>query len=293
MRGSSTMHTRFIALISLLLAGSASAELIVQPVKAELSGAEPKADYWQKAPELVVPLLAQPMIAPRPAETTTPSVTVQAVHDGQRIAFRLRWQDKERSEAGRLGEFSDALALQFPVKSNESPPAVMMGSMGDPVHIFHWRAQYQRDAEHGKPQMKDLYPNLTVDMYPMEFADPGAVKHLTDADRERFSPGRAEGNPQAYAKSGVDEIVAEGFGTSSVQQTHGTVGRAVWQDGEWTLVISRPLEIEGGSVLQVGGKSFVAFAVWQGGAGEVGARKCVTMMWTPLSVVPLVAGGGK
>lgn len=287
------MHTRFIALISLLLAGSASAELIVQPVKAELSGAEPKAAYWQQAPELVVPLLAQPMIAPRPTETTTPSVTVQAVHDGKRIAFRLRWQDKERSEAGRLGEFSDALALQFPVKSNANPPAVMMGSAGDPVHIFHWRAQYQRDAEHGKPKMKDLYPNLTVDMYPMEFADPAVAKHVTDADRDRFSPGRAEGNPQAYAKSGVDEIVAEGFSTSSVQQSQGTIGRAVWKDGEWTLVISRALDIKDGSSLQVGGRSFVAFAVWQGGAGEVGSRKCVTMAWTPLSVVALVAEGGR
>jgi DMSO reductase family type II enzyme heme b subunit len=168
-----------------------------------------------------------------------------------------------------------------------------MGAKDNPVHIFHWRAQYQRDAERGKPKMKDLYPNSVVDMYPMEFADPAATKHITDADRERFSPGRAEGNPQAYAKSGVDEILAEGFSTSSVQQTHGSVGRAVWQDGEWTLVISRPLDIKGGSVLQVGGKSFVAFAVWQGGEGEVGSRKCVTMMWTPLTVASLVAEGGR
>jgi hypothetical protein len=35
---------------------------------------------------------------------------------------------------------------------------------------------------------------------------------------------------------------SEGFSTSSVQQSHGTVGRAVWQDGEWTLVISRLLD---------------------------------------------------
>jgi hypothetical protein len=293
MRENSTMHIRFITLISLLLAGSASAELLVHPVKADLSKAEPQAGYWQQAPELAVSLLAQPMISPRPVENATPAVTVQAVHDGKRIAFRMRWKDKERSDAGRSGEYSDGFALQFPVKSNENPPAVMMGSTGDPVHIFHWRAQYQRDAEQGKPKMKDLYPNITVDMYPMEFADPGSVKHLTDADREGFSPAVAEGNPQAYPKTGVDEIVAEGFGSSSVVKSQGSVGRAVWKDGEWTLVITRALEVQGGSTLQAGGKSFVAFAVWQGGAGEVGSRKSVTMMWTPLTLGPLATAGGK
>lgn len=269
-----------IALLALL----AQAPLTVPPVKADLSKPDPAAAYWKGVAPLAVSLMGQPMVTPRPETTTTAAVSVQAVHDGTRVAFRLSWKDPEKSEAGPLGTYSDACAVQFPVGTPEAPPPVMMGGKGTPVHIFHWRAQYQRDAEKGKPTMKELYPNLNVDMYPMEFADMGSLPAKGDADRDQFSPGRAQGNPQAYAKSGVDEIIAEGFSTSSVQAGHGGAGRAEWKDGEWTLVITRPLVSEGGSVLKPGGTGYAAFAVWQGGNGEVGSRKSLTMAWTPLNL---------
>jgi hypothetical protein len=159
-----------------------------------------------------------------------------------------------------------------------------MGSPGDPVHLFHWRAQYQRDKEEGKPEVKKLYPNLNIDTYPMEYPDWGNLPKAGETAREGFSPGKAVGNPQSYQKTGVDEIIAEGFSTSSVIDAHDSDGKGVWKDGEWSVVITRPLKREGGSVLTAGKDSFIAFAVWQGGEGEVGARKSVTMMWTPLKI---------
>lgn len=270
-----------IVLAALLAAGPARADIIAKKISADVSSADPHAKYWQGVPEAAVVLMAQPMVVPRPATVQTSAVTVQAVHDGKRIAFRLRWKDAERSEAGRLGQFSDAAAMQFPLKSGDVPPPVMMGMKGNPVHIFHWRAQYQRDRERGKPTMKDLYPNLSIDIYPLEFKEAAGA---SEAERDRFSPGRAEGNPQSYAKTGVDEIVAEGFSTSSVQSGHGGLATGDWKNGEWTLALVRPLVIEGGSTLREGGKGFVAFAVWQGGKGEVGSRKSVTMTWTPVVV---------
>lgn len=257
-------------------------ELLANKVNADLSQPDPNAAYWRDVRAGIATLQAQPMIAPRPEKTTTENLTVQAVHDGKRIAFRLTWKDPEKSEAGRLGEFSDALALEFPVKAGALPP-VMMGAKDMPVHLFHWRAQYQRDQEKGKPSVKDLYPNASVDMYPMEFKESPGGK---EGEAEKFSPGRAEGNPQSYPKAGVDEIVAEGFSTSSVQAGHGSAAKGEWKDGVWTLVIVRPLAIEGGSTLEVGHSGNVAFAVWQGGQGEVGSRKCVTMAWTPVTVAP-------
>jgi hypothetical protein len=256
-------------------------ELSIKKVSGDLSKPDPAAAYWADAAEGMVTLLAQPMVTPRPEKTTTEQLFVKAVHDGTRVAFRLRWKDTEKSEAGKLGEFSDALALEFPLKDGP-PPLVMMGSKGNPVHLFHWRAQYQRDLERGKPQMKDLYPNVSVDMYPLEPKEsPGG----TEEDKEKFSPGVAAGNPQSYPKEGIDEIVAEGFSTSAVQKGHGSAARGEWKDGEWTLVIVRKLEIEGGSTLKGGAKGNIAFAVWQGGKGEVGSRKCVTMQWTPVSIL--------
>lgn len=274
-----------VALVALWFSSSVSAqaptELVAKKVAADLSTADPAAAFWLAAPSVTVTLMGQPMVVPKPEKTTTDKVTVQVVHDGKRAAFRVRWKDPEKSEAGRLGEFSDAFALQFPVKPGDTPPPVMMGAKDNPVHLFHWRAQYQHDKEKGKPDMKALYPNGAVDMYPMEFKE---VALGTDAQREKFSPGRIEGNPQSYQKTGVDEVVAEGFSTSQVTEGHGSTSQAVWKDGEWSLVISRPLVIEGGSQLASGKKNFVAFAVWQGGQSEVGSRKCVTMSWTNLVV---------
>lgn len=255
-------------------------------VEADLSSPDPDAPFWLGVEARTLALVAQPMIRPRPAETKTSEVEVRAVHDGRWLALRLAWKDPEESWAGRLGEYSDAAAVQFPLQPGESPPPIFMGVRGMPVHIFHWRAQYQRDREVGKPTMRDLYPHLSIDMYPLEYADPGRLDPPLAA-REQFSPGLAVGNPQSFPKSGVDEILAEGFSTSSVQDSAAS-GRATWKEGEWRLVIARPLAIEEGSTLAPGDSTFVAFAVWQGGAAEVGSRKSVTMAWTPLEL----DGGG-
>lgn len=268
----------------LALGGAAHAEIVAKAVRGEVGKPDPAAAYWADAPAEKISLIAQPMAIPRPAVALTPDLRVQAVHDAKWLAVRLTWKDTEMSEAGRLGEFSDAVAMQFPVKSNEAPPPIFMGAKDNPVHIFHWRAQYQRDQLKGKPEMTDLYPNLSVDIYPMEFKDPGRLGDSANAGREQFSPGRAEGNPQSYQKNGVDEIMAEGFSTSSVQEGHGSAAFGAWANGEWSVVLVRELNREGGSVLTVGGKSYMGFAVWQGGASEVGSRKCVTMAWTPVTL---------
>jgi hypothetical protein len=238
---------------------------------------------WKGVPTEVVSLMAQPMAIPRPKTTETQDVRVQAVHDGKWIAFRLTWKDGARDTAGKLGEFSDAVAMQFPIKPG-APPPIFMGSKDNPVHIFHWRAQYQRDRVTGKPEMTDLYPNMNPDMYPMEFKDSGNIPNLDNLKREVYAPGKAEGNPQSYAKSGVDEIFAEGFGSSSVVQEQLAIGLGVWHEGAWSVVVARPLALENGSTLESGKNSHIAFAVWQGGKQEVGSRKSVTMSWVPISL---------
>jgi hypothetical protein len=263
-------------------AGSLS-ELVAVRVDGDVSQPDPGAAFWSRATPGVVKLMAQPIVTPRPEVLTTEDLVVSAVHDGTSLAVRLRWKDTEQSEAGRLGEYSDAVALEFPLYGDKPLPPVMMGAPGQPVHIFHWRAQYQRDAERGKPEITELYPQVSVDMYPMDFKD---AQGGSKEEREMFNPAVALGNPQSFHKSGVDEVVAEGFSTSAVQTGHGSAGKGVWAEGFWTVVITRPLVVEGGSALVPGNNNALAFAVWQGGQGEVGSRKSLTMAWTPLQVAP-------
>ncbi len=264
--------------------GTARADLIAKKAKADLLKAAFVEDTWSGAATETLTTMGQPAVAPKPKVTTTSQLKVQTLHDGKWIAFRLKWSDTEASGAGRLAEFSDAVAIQFPVKSNEQPPSIMMGSKGDPAHIFHWRYQYQLDHEKGQPTVKDLYPNSSFDMYPMEFADPGKLKNLTEEQRMKYSHGKAAGNPQAFPKSGVDEVMAEGFSTSAVIDAHESEGKGTWKNGEWTVVIVRQLKRDGGSTLTPGKPANVAFAIWQGGKDEVGSRKSLTMNWAPLKI---------
>lgn len=253
----------------------------------DLSKSLPADTVWKDIPKESVNLAGQYMVNPKPKINNTPLIEVQAIHDGQWIAFKLTWKADVKSEAGKTGQFSDAVALQFPVKEG-APPPIFMGMKDNPVHIYHWRAQYQKDEEKGKPEMKDLYPNMNPDMYPMEFKDSGKIKGLNAEKREVYSPGKSSGNPQSYQKpSSVDEIVAEGFGSSSVIENKMSLGLGVYDKKQktWSVVISRPLVRPNGSALKVGQNGFMALAVWQGSKQEVGSRKAITPNWVPLQVL--------
>ena len=66
-------------------------------------------------------------------------VTVDAVHDGQHLGFRLEWKDE--NEDGALGDttsFPDAAAIILPAAKNA--PIITMGAPGLPVNAWYWRA---------------------------------------------------------------------------------------------------------------------------------------------------------
>ncbi len=280
------MKSKYLILLLLVVSANCWAEIEVKKVLGDISIDYKSDSIWKKAnADQAISLMGQPMVVPKPKNTETSSINVSAVHDGKWIVFRLKWKDSEVSEAEKLATFSDAVALQFPIKNNEMPPMIMMGGKDDPVHLFHWKYQYQVDAKKGKKTIDQIYPNMTIDMYPMDFKEKGNFKEASREQKDSFVGGTAAGNPQSFPKSGVDEIFAEGFGSSAVSESCQAQGFGEWKNGEWTVFIARPLYYKNGSKLAVGGKSHVAFAVWQGGKKEIGAIKSLTMIWTPLNIL--------
>lgn len=280
------MRLKYLVLLSFLFSFDCLAEIDAKKISGDLSREFQNESIWKMAnADQRIGLMGQPMVVPMPKKTETSLINVTAVHDGKWIAFRLKWKDGEISEAEKLATFSDAVALQFPIKNNEEPPPIMMGGKDDPVHLFHWKYQYQLDAKNGKRTIDQIYPNMTTDMYPMDFKEKGNFKEASKEQKESFVGGTAAGNPQSFSKSGVDEIFAEGFGSSAVSDSHQAKGFGEWKNGEWTVFIVRPLVYENGSKIIVGKKSHIAFSVWQGGKKEIGAIKSLTMMWTPFNVL--------
>jgi DMSO reductase family type II enzyme heme b subunit len=66
-------------------------------------------------------------------------VNVAAIHDGERIAFRLEWNDPvENREIGDITDFPDGCGILFPTV--EFAPMAVMGAVGMAVNAWYWRA---------------------------------------------------------------------------------------------------------------------------------------------------------
>jgi len=66
-------------------------------------------------------------------------VNVAAIHDGERIAFRLDWSDPVANlDIGDNNQFIDGCGILFPTV--EFAPMAVMGAVGMAVNAWQWRA---------------------------------------------------------------------------------------------------------------------------------------------------------
>lgn len=233
---------------------------------------------WDAAPEYVAKLLLQDLVEPRQMETTTSQVRVRALFDGSRLAFRLQWADPSANDLPGPKRFCDACAVQLPGRMEPTLPAPQMGEPGRPVEITYWNAAWQAAADGRGDSIRDLYPHAVVDHYP--FQAPPLEKGSPDQEAMalRYTPARAVGNNVAgpHAKA-VEDLLAEGPGTLSPAPASNSTGRGAHTGEGWAVVLVRRLPQ--GLSPDLGTQ--VAFAIWEGGHEEVGARKMRTA-WIPL-----------
>lgn len=104
---------------------------------------DPTDEVWRRVPEYSVILNTAPLVhesvALRYSGDEAPvTARLSVVSDGQRLYFRLRWADATKSNQTKIGLYSDAAALQFPLTRKDS--SIMMGEPGAPVGLWYWRA---------------------------------------------------------------------------------------------------------------------------------------------------------
>ncbi len=246
--------------------GSRPDHVVAARVSGELPRTDPFAAAWEAAPEFEAPLQPQNVIAPHLAQGSVERVRVRALHDGRWIAFRLEWEDSTEDVHVTTTVFSDAAAVQLP-RTREERPTVMMGNEGGAVDILFFRAAWQTEDNMG-----ELYPNMPPIHHPPEAAAEGAPREEME---RHYRPALAAGNPTVTRPEGASVMAfsAEGYGTLSPPEGGFEVGgRGVYRDGRWAVVIAREIG-EASSPVAPGPRSVVAFAVWNGSNGEVGARK--------------------
>ena len=225
---------------------------------------DPWSDIWETTTAEVVPLSAQ-NIAPPFGGGTVSVITARALHDGERLYFLVEWDDEavDSSVAGS-NLFSDAAAVQFPIGGVDAP--YTMGGAGLPVNIWQWKAVWQADIESGFETIQDRLDDTYADTY-------------QNSDDPLFATAEAAGNivAQRDRTTPVENLVAEGFGTLTTSDVQDVEGSGVWNGGQWRVLFIRefgPADPELAS-FGVGEATSVAFAVWNGNAGDRNGQKSI------------------
>ncbi len=305
---------------SILSAGAATALLLLlhrstKLVSAQQEGAiaakevpkipeAPDDGLWQQARATGVPLNPQNIVVPRVTEASVKSLSVRALYDTRHVGFLLEWRDSRRDlDLGTVTSFRDAAALMFPARRGELLPSFTMGHPGAPVTIYHWKADWQYARLH---DVDEAYPHMVSDHYPFSGKGPGEIAEAVDYAQKgdkafvtAWWAGNALADPGLQARSSVEKLRAEGFGTLETQKEQDGSANGVWKDGVWRVVVtvlrSQPeRSLEPGKVIPV------AFAVWDGSLNERNGQKAFSF-WQSLTLeaparmgvlVPLLSGIG-
>jgi len=252
------------------LAASQTVTLVAARSAAAVPLDDPSASVWKHSIPIEVPLSAQRLVPPKGGGART--VTVRALNDGQRLYVRVEWNDDTHDmTTGGVTKFSDGAAIEYPVNPGEQVPALCMGDPDAPVNIWNWKASWQADVERGAPaDIKDTHPNMQVDLYPFE-------------NEDTFYPPRAVGNVPARINrtSPVDNLLAGSFGTLTAAPDQIVLGIGKWNDGKWRVIFARDLKVSGDyAQFEQGGKTNIAFAVWDGAKNERDGIKSVSTFVT-------------
>lgn len=247
--------------------------------------AHPLDPAWQDVPEATVPLIT---LWQRTHAADV--VRVRAVRDGTALAIRLEWEDPGVDGwTLRPQDFADGAAVMFPL--TDPPGSFTMGDKGRPCNLWYWRFDRQLDGAKFL-DLEDAYPGMVSDEYPFAAAPKGhGPIPPTPAHDPAFLTALAAGNPAArWARSTpVEDLNAEGFGTLEPQspEAQNVRGQGVWSGGAWSVVFLRSLSSPDARDVQLrpGGAVPVAFAVWDGRAGDRNGRKGVTI-WHRLVLEP-------
>jgi hypothetical protein len=249
----------------------------------ELPREDPNSALWNNVQEHPAKLMVQDVTEPKLTEPGVELLRVRAMHNGNWVVFRLEWEDQSQNLIPETGFGSDAAAIQFPEQAGADVPDAAMGEKGKGVRIWFWKSVWQDDAERAQQGKGDriasLYPQGSADHYPFN-ANPEAKAEM----ESRYAPARAAGNPITvrHGNSPIQVVMAEGFGNLTPAPSQEGAGRGVWKDGHWVTTIARPLNAgQGMGALEVGKKTYIAFAVWDGAARHTGSRK-MRSGWIPL-----------
>lgn len=233
---------------------------------------------FESAPVARFPIIGQIMEPGRAFHPSTTSVTVQAIYDAESIALLVRWHDMSAEKTGTNGP-----SLPVPPEEEEEAAATPAG-----------QAQTPGGAQ---PPGADPFgePDAPPAGQPSEFSDAVSIQIPsqvpTGARKPYFIFGDAQNSVDLWffdlARSEPLQFTGRGSGDIAPNDTGDLTGVASHDQGEWSVIVKRPLRATSGAPFSPREFMPVAFSVWDGSSRERGNRRGLTA-WYALYVEPEV-----
>ena len=240
---------------------------------------DPRLSIWDRAPRTTIPLSSQIIFSPRAfvlplGRSSVRMVEVKSLNNGKQIAIRLAWPDQTDNSTGILEDtyfFRDAAAVQFPAPGGKGEPYFGMGNKGAPVNIWQWRAELENTVARRELPLGASYAGVST-------SDVGKRWH--DGVWTPAVPPR-----KLERKSSVEDLIAVGFSTLSLQDSQDVMGKGVRGAGQWMVVFLRDLKTKDkvDAVLKKGKTVPIGFAVWDGSNEERDGLKSIST-WHKLKI---------
>jgi DMSO reductase family type II enzyme heme b subunit len=226
--------------------------------------AGPEDPAWDRAPAITFQLVPNVIKEPRLYFSLNDTVTVRALFNDEALALRLGVDDRTFSQPGHEEE------LRYRDDVGEATPDAL---------AVEFPARIPTTSE--KPWFRHGDPSNAVNIW-----------YWTAASVDRPAPEQV----MLFDASGPDRPPAPREGPT------GLSGTGQWSDGQWRVVLTRPLVTEDARDLQfeTGRYIPIAFANWDGWAGQAGSRHSLTSWYwllleperKPLFVYGVTGGSG-
>lgn len=218
---------------------------------------DPDDQLWNQAESLEVGLTGQVIWKPRWLIPTVDLITVKVLFNDENIAFRLVWDDPFKDTEHDESTLIPPTDTAYPILASDDPdfePHYMLNKfkLRDSVAI---QFSVKPVEAHEKPHF--MWGNTSNPVYLLKW--------------------NADWQEDAQRRSPVDEMNAKGHKNPPKSQTdegRKAMGKGVWKDGRWNVVIVRPLLTEDKNDAQFERGKFIpiSFQAWNGANSEEGSR---------------------
>lgn len=234
---------------------------------------------FETAPVARFPIIGQIMEPGRAFYPPTTSVTVQAVYDTESIALLVRWHDMSAERTGTNGP-----SLPVPPEEEESVPGGAPSAGESPFGDLVAAPQPAAD-----PFAEAVAPAAQAS----EFSDAVAIQipsqMPTGARRPYFIFGDAQSPVDLWffdlARPEPLQFTGRGSADIAPNDTGDVTGVASYDQGEWSVIVKRPLGATSDALFSPGRFMPIAFSVWDGFSRERGNRRGLTA-WYSLYLEP-------